>query len=334
MKILNQLWKAFKGADASPLHIVQQTKWDPTRKLYIVGDLSTPDGPPDPTNPANRTIDDGDIPFNWHQCFYYHEVLNVPDQPTHGYHYVRCRNLAGPGLKPSFCIVHAIQEAQLHKENEARKAAARANSQSLVEQNSHYCKYGPCVVTVWGDRPYCSEHEAMLNTDKKVINLPVSNPFLEEEECGCYGYCEKHFNNGQPRTQEQIEWDAITEEVDWQYCQRIGWGHLSYRQNRKTIPMQAQETVHFKLELRGSRDEIDLFHAILNLCDSDYPLDPFRKNTAIPPKCTNCGGYVWKNAIVTPVDIKKAARQAGINVKVRTYLPESTCKKKDRAANA
>lgn len=325
MKILSQLWKAFKGADVNPSGwIVHQAKWDPKNKLYIVGDLSVPDGPPDPLDPRNRTIDSGDIPPNWHQCFYYHE--NLTNEVTGSHSWIRCRNLAGPGLKPSFCLLHAEQELRLHKKTEVIK------KQPLVEDKFKwvYCKHGSCIERVQGD-DYCPEHEPLYVPG--AVSNP--NPFLEEEECGCYGYCEKHFNGGQERSQEDIDFEAIVEDVDWVYCQKIGWGQLRYRRNRKTIPMQQQETVHFKLELRGNRDDIDLFHAIVHLCDSDYPLDPFRKNTQHPELCTNCGGFVWTNAIVTAPDLKKAARQAGLKgIKIRTYMPESTCKKKDRAASA
>jgi len=306
MKILKQLWQIFKGEEEPSGWIMQQAKWDPEKKLYIVGDMTSTRNVNDPTQ---RTIDDGPIPDGWHQCFYYYEIKN---DVTGGVGWRRCHGLAGPGLKPSFCAMHKAQEEQI----------VRYQSE---EGQYTYCRWGSCFVKLFDGNEYCTEHRTMGD---------IKDAWVDEEECGCYGYCEKHFNNGQPRSQEDIEWDAIKEDVDWNYCHKIGWGQIVYRKSRKSIPLQSQETVHFKLEMRGSRDEVDLFHAILALCDSDYPLDPFRKNTAIPEKCDNCGGYLWKNAIVTPVDIKKAAKQANITVKVRTYLPESSCKKKDRVATA
>lgn len=338
MKILKQLCQLFKGAEPLKVRklIVHEAKWDPAHNCYVVGPP-----PRDPNDPVQRNIDDGDIPPNWHQCFYYDKRKN---EVTGSVSWVRCRNLAGPGLKPSFCATHAAEYRSLHIVTEQEKREFKNDIGQYT-----YCKHGPCLQQLYAGQVYCQEHEYLVGTGTnhtlarlkppaeyvKASEPVVSKELLtEEEECGCYGYCEKHFNGGIPRTQEQIEWDAITEDVDWDYCAKIGWGEIKYRRGRKTGPMQPQETVHFKLEMRGSRDEIDLFHAILKLCDSDYPLDPFRKMTANPEKCANCGGFIWKNAIVTPVDIKKAAKQAGINIKVRTYLPESTCKKKERVATA
>lgn len=316
MTILKKLWQTFKGEEqpkAAPW-IVQQAKWDPARKLFVVGNLPETDV----IEPRNLTVDSRPLPSGWHQCFYYYEDKN---EVTGSFSWRRCRSLAGPGYKPSFCLLHTEEMLASHK------ATEKVKQQPMDNGRKYYCKHGPCIITIGKDEQYCKDHKSLYdNTGLKSL--------LSEDECGCYGYCENHFNKGVPRTQEQIEWDAITEDVDWDYCSKIGWGELRYRRNRKSIPVQAQENVHFKLELRGQRDSVDLFHAMLHLCDSDYPLDPFRKNTATPERCNNCGGYVWKNAIVTPVDIKKAARQAGITVKVRHYFPETTCKKKDRAASA
>lgn len=310
MKMLNQFLGIFKGDEArSPEWIVQQAKWDPANKLYIVGDIPSLEE----DKPEFRTIDSGPIPFNWHQCFYYESVAH---ESGIGYKWVRCHNLAGPGMKPSFCILHSQKEPQLVINN--------------GEIKTHYCKWGPCIRKLnEGAGDYCDLHSGLVS--KPVTIIRGIDPI---EDCGCEGYCDKHFNQSPEDAAAEREWAAIPEDIDYDFCNKIGWGQLKYRRGRKVSTMQQQENVHFKLELRGSRDYIDLFHAMLHLCDTDYPLDPFRKNTAIPPKCTNCGGYIWQNAIVTAPDIKRAAKQAGITVKVRTYMPESTCKKKERVATA
>jgi len=305
MTILTKLWQALRGVgDDSPDWVMQEAKWDPTRKLYIVGPADTPKIP---------TVDEASAWPDWHQCLYYYETKN--ELPNGAVKYVRCRNLAGPGLKPVFCTLHAASEALLYS-----KPKVVDMPKTVI---THFCRHGACIERVSEGIEYCSQHAELHATVQDDV-----------DSCGCYGYCERHFNNGKPRTQAEIEWDAIKEDVDWEYCGKIGWGELRYRRNRKSIPVQAQEDVHFKLELRGNRDEIDLFHAVIHLCDNDYPLDPFRKNTASPERCDNCGGFVWKNAIVTPVDIKKAAKQCGMTVKVKHYFPATTCKKKDRTAGA
>jgi len=311
-----------------------QATYDPTRRIYIVGD------PPDPTNPANRTVDDGDIPPNWHQCFYYESEEVPPSSKTEGGHkWIRCRNLAGPGPKPSFCLLHAAQEAALHARPIAfgQGAAASIAPVVVLEKNvkefveGHYCRWGPCIVKLWGEDVYCEHHRNFVTTQLEKEKRAKA-PFDPIEDCGCMGYCEVHLNQTPEDAAAELAFHEIVEDIDEAFCNKIGWGQLRYRRARKQ--MQQQETVHFKLELRGSRDEIDLFHAMLKLCDNDYPLDPFRKNTTVPAKCDNCGGYIWANAIVTASDIKKAGKQAGINVKVRTYLPASTCQRKERTASA
>lgn len=333
MKTLSLLWQIFREGVALS-NMTQETQWDPHKRVYVVGEPQR-----NVNDPTQRLVTDGDIPATWHQCYYFYESK---DTVTRGNVYTRCLHLAGPGLKPTFCHLHAVQYKALHLIEEQEK---RENATVIPPVNPvpkfRYCRYGPCTVQLFDDHgdQYCEHHMALLGKQTLVQAVKQTASDLaalikDEEECGCYGYCDKHFNDGKPRTQADIDWDNIIEDVDWSYVQKIGWGQLRYRSKRKEVPLQAQETVHFKLELRGNRDSIDLFHAMLHLCDTDYPLDPFRKNTATPEQCKNCGGYVWKNALVTPVDIKKAAKQAGITVKVRHYFPESTCKKKDRAASA
>lgn len=323
MKILTQLWESFKAGKVEPSTMSMLAQWDAKRKLYVVGN------PPDPTNPATRTIDDGNIPANWHQCFYYASEEIPASRITEGGHkWIRCRNLAGPGFKPSFCTFHMEQETALYK----ARTEPVVPDVVVMQPVYRYCKWGDCIVRVFTGAEYCETHKELVAKFKTSDNGRAHVDPLED--CGCMGYCDIHLNQTAEDAAAEIEFANLPEDIDEDFGRKMTWGQLRYRRSRKTIPVQQQETLHFKLEMRGSRDEIDLFHAMLHLCDTDYPLDPFRKSTVIPAKCDNCGGYIWQNAIISPPDIKAAAKQANITVKIRTYLPESSCKKKPRSANA
>lgn len=84
--------------------------------------------------------------------------------------------------------------------------------------------------------------------------------------------------------------------------------------------------VHFRIHVTGSRNDIDVFHSMLHEVDGDYPLDPFRSYNAQLDVCKTCKGYVWPKCMITSDKIKKAAKQAGIQAKVKMWVEGLKCK--------
>lgn len=131
-----------------------------------------------------------------------------------------------------------------------------------------------------------------------------------------YKFCVKHSNI------VLAEGDPDDEYIDTAYEKKVGATHLKYRQYRKTYDM---ETVHYKLEVKGKRDDILMFHLICHAADHDYPFDPGRREPTKANGCEKCHGYVWKNAVLLPADIKRAAKQAGVYAKVKQYVTAGKC---------
>jgi hypothetical protein len=72
---------------------------------------------------------------------------------------------------------------------------------------------------------------------------------------------------------------------------------------------------------------VRLFHQMCWEVDKDWPwVDSY--NATLPQKlkvCGKCGGRIYKNPRLAPADIKAAAKQAGVKVKIRRYEPEWRC---------
>lgn len=79
---------------------------------------------------------------------------------------------------------------------------------------------------------------------------------------------------------------------------------------------------HINIRLKGELAKKRLFLSILQMCDADFPF----KSLAGAQLCENCMGLVWQHPRLNPADIKAAARQAGINCKIRRFIPEKVCK--------
>jgi hypothetical protein len=78
---------------------------------------------------------------------------------------------------------------------------------------------------------------------------------------------------------------------------------------------------HILLRCKGHAAQIRLFHGILSLTDSDWP---YRLHTG-SQICETCMGLVYQNPRITPEDIKSAAKQAGIHIKIKHFVPEKCC---------
>lgn len=223
----------------------------------------------------------------------------VPD----GYH--RCANLVsvkadyGDGFTYRRCNVFVDADSEYCQEHYIQPKDIFVR----------YCRWGPCKVKLYTNINFCELHSI------EASKSPASRPGWYVPEA--------------PPAVHQIKFDDEFESIeesrmpiDWGYASRIGYGTTASRLLKKRYVM---ENMHFRLALRGTRDEIDLFHAVVHTMDHDYPLDPFRKRKDSPAVCAKCQCTIWEACILTPGDLKKAAKQCGIYVKVQQYVTEEKC---------
>ncbi len=84
--------------------------------------------------------------------------------------------------------------------------------------------------------------------------------------------------------------------------------------------------VHLTVEiLHGPMLSVPLMHHVLYRCDPDWPYcGPFGEQWRFRV-CAKCGGRIYRNPRLVPEDIKAAARQCGVKLKVRRYAPKGKC---------
>jgi hypothetical protein len=83
---------------------------------------------------------------------------------------------------------------------------------------------------------------------------------------------------------------------------------------------------HVLLRVKGSPAGVELFHSIIAVCDNDWPYLSHNNRTGRVRVCTRCLGAVWHSPRLAPGDLKAAARQAGISIKIRHFAPTTACK--------
>jgi hypothetical protein len=81
------------------------------------------------------------------------------------------------------------------------------------------------------------------------------------------------------------------------------------------------ESVHLKLKLKGTPEQIVLFHSLCKFRDGDWPFARVEgSRRTIAASCPKCEGLVYKRPHMAPADIKAAAKQAGLRkVKVQHF---------------
>lgn len=91
---------------------------------------------------------------------------------------------------------------------------------------------------------------------------------------------------------------------------------------------------HVTFKLRGTPESIELFHALVRRCESSWPWGPsmFQGNSAYSyihtrqiPACSKCKGVIINSPRIAPQDIKAAAVQAKVNIKIFHYAQGEKC---------
>jgi len=95
----------------------------------------------------------------------------------------------------------------------------------------------------------------------------------------------------------------------------------------------AMGSYHVSLRTWGTPIQIEVFHAILETCESSWPFKAqgislpgfYRSDSCSFRVCDVCMGAIVYSPSIGPADIRAAARQAGIHVKVDRFCKDDAC---------
>lgn len=170
-------------------------------------------------------------------------------------------------------------------------------------------------------KAYCRLHLADALAVKKSTEVPQASLYTTK-------IIADDSDPNDPENIDELEW------IDWEmYNKQKFEGARTYRQG-KYIDV---ETVHFRFKFKASEGIQNLFHAMLRIADTDYPLDPDRKRNKPLRWCTKCKAWEWYRAVPNPDEIRRAAKQAGVDkLKIVRWLSADKCKGKivDKLADA
>lgn len=86
----------------------------------------------------------------------------------------------------------------------------------------------------------------------------------------------------------------------------------------------AKGQYHIHVKLKGEESKIHIFHSIIEKCDGAWPWGATKYNGSVSV-CRKCKGFVLSNPRIAPQDIKAAAEQAGVAVKIYVFSPQNHC---------
>jgi hypothetical protein len=94
-----------------------------------------------------------------------------------------------------------------------------------------------------------------------------------------------------------------------------------------TTFQSASGRYHIQVKLHGPEDKINLFHAILKSVEMDWQFwqNPTYCHNYRLHVCKKCKGIVVNSPRFNAADIKSAAAQAGIGVKIYNFAKENKC---------
>jgi hypothetical protein len=84
---------------------------------------------------------------------------------------------------------------------------------------------------------------------------------------------------------------------------------------------------HVQVKVHGSEEKIKLFHAILKSIETDWAFwqNPTYTHNSRIHVCKKCKGIVVCSPRINAADIKSAAAQAGIGVRIYNFAKENKC---------
>lgn len=85
---------------------------------------------------------------------------------------------------------------------------------------------------------------------------------------------------------------------------------------------------HIILKLKGNTSRIDLLNRVLRYLDADWPMGDGCPRNGQPKRyevCDKCGGFVYNRPMFNEADIKAAAHQCGVGLKIKKWILGEQC---------
>lgn len=157
--------------------------------------------------------------------------------------------------------------------------------------------------------------------------IPTSQP-----KCECYRCteCRKWFQPGQHKQCEgKHGWlkipipepDRDSSDLEDEISVFAGFRSMLNRKDNK----DKMDRFHVILKPVGTPEDIRFFYFLLGKIDSDFKYLPAEPAQQIQI-CKRCQGFVWDKALMGPGELKRCAKQCGIEVKVQKWKKSHKCR--------
>jgi hypothetical protein len=80
---------------------------------------------------------------------------------------------------------------------------------------------------------------------------------------------------------------------------------------------------HIRFRAKGTDRNLTIFHTMMQKIDHDWPWGPSHSNGRV---CLKCCGATWNGPRIGVEDVKIAARQAGVKVKIHHFGSQTKCR--------
>lgn len=173
---------------------------------------------------------------------------------------------------------------------------------------------------ITSDRKYCYEHEKLQHSIAHRCLYFDCKEFVDNTVT----YCQRHCGGILGLAKQATTFPDLAsgeDVIDTQLAERLERSPLRYRHYRKLYSM---DTIHYKVEIKGTPMAVLLYHTIIGDLDHEYPFRPDRTGTTVPG-CEKCHGYVWERATLNPSEWVRLAKQCKVYVKTRHYCTGTRC---------
>ncbi len=174
---------------------------------------------------------------------------------------------------------------------------------------------------ITSEKKYCYEHEKIQHSIAHKCLYYECKEYVDNTST----YCPKHTNPSildlaqrtvtLPNDEDEVDF------IDWALAARIERSPIRYRHYRK---IHSMDTIHYRVEIKGTTEAIALYHMILGDLDHEYPFKPDRTGTTVAG-CEKCHGYVWERSTLNPSEWVRLAKQCKVYVKTRHYCTAARC---------
>ena len=97
------------------------------------------------------------------------------------------------------------------------------------------------------------------------------------------------------------------------------------RLDKTTPTMIPPNDYHVRIDVWGPAANREVFFAMCFVVDPDFPISPTRKTNESIPICSKCKGVIWSSPMLNTRELKRAAKQCNVQIKIRRYAVGTAC---------